>query len=64
MYEKISIVYRVQNILYFTRPDSGETSNETNMSSTRMINKTQEKSDFPTYCLISPDVIFFIGKRK
>ena len=58
MYEKISIVYRVQNILYFTRPDSGETSNETNMSSTRMINKIQEKSDFPTYCLISPDVIF------
>ena len=64
VYENISIVYRAQNILYFTRPDAGETSNETKMSSTRMINKIQEKSDFPTYCLISPDVIFFIGKRK
>ena len=29
-----------------------------------MINKKQEQSDFPTYCLISPDVIFLQEKEN
>ena len=58
MYENISIVNRAQHILHFTRPGAGELSKETKMSSTRVININRKKSDFPTYCLISPDVIF------
>ena len=58
VYENIAILYRIQHILHFTLPDTGESSNETKMSSTRVINKNRKKSDFPTYCLISPDVIF------
>ena len=46
VYENISIVYRAQHILHFTRPGAGESSKETKMSSTRVINKNRKNLIF------------------